>query len=87
VRLANDAFGTVRAPIMFGWIGAGHQIGAALTAYAAGWVRTAFGDYQGAFWMSGGLCLLAAVLSLQVGRGPASVRGFPSAASEPASAA
>ncbi len=87
VRLANDAFGTVRAPIMFGWIGAGHQIGAALTAYAAGWIRTAFGDYQDAFWMSGGLCLLAAALSLQVGRGPASVRGFPSAASEPASAA
>jgi MFS family permease len=87
MRLANDAFGTVRAPIMFGWIGAGHQIGAAMTAYAAGWIRTSLGDYQTAFWMSGGLCLLAAALSLQVGRRPARARGLPSAASEPASAA
>ena len=84
VRLANDAFGTVRAPIMFGWIGAGHQIGAALTAYAAGWIRTTLGDYQTAFWMSGGLCLLAAALSLQVGRRPARTRGL-TPASEPIS--
>jgi MFS family permease len=87
VRLANDSFGTLRAPIMFGWIGAGHQIGAALTAYAAGWIRTTLGDYQAAFWMSGGLCLLAAVLSLQVGRRPQRAHRLPSPASQPASAA
>jgi MFS family permease len=86
VRLANDAFGTARAPIMFGWIGAGHQMGAALTAYAAGWIRTTLGDYQTAFWMSGGLCLLAAVLSLQVGQRPARARGLTIPASESASA-
>ena len=74
VRLATDAFGAARAPIMFGWIGAGHQIGAALTAYVAGWIRTSWGDYRSAFWMSGGLCLLAAALSLQVGRRPARTR-------------
>ncbi|MGH7498731.1 MAG: MFS transporter [Gemmatimonadales bacterium] len=84
MRLANDAFGTARAPIMFGWIGAGHQIGAALTAYAAGWVRTTVGDYQPAFWASGGLCLLAAVLSLQVGRWPA--RSGPVSSPAPAGA-
>ena len=78
VRLANDAFGTARAPIMFGWIGAGHQIGAALTAYAAGWIRTTMGDYQPAFWTSGALCLLAAVLALQVGKRPARAGTLPS---------
>jgi MFS family permease len=87
LRLANDAFGTARAPIMFGWIGAGHQIGAALTAYGAGWIRTTLGDYQAAFWMSGGLCLLAAVLSLQIGRRPESAGRIPTPASESASAA
>jgi nitrate/nitrite transporter NarK len=56
---------------MFGWIGAGHQVGAALTAFSAGWIRTTLGDYQLAFWGSGSLCLLAAVLALQVGRRPA----------------
>ncbi len=84
LRLANDAFGTARAPIMFGWIGAGHQMGAALMAYAAGWVRTTGGDYQPAFWASGGLCLLAAVLALQVGRRPA--RSGPVRTPEPAPA-
>jgi hypothetical protein len=46
-------------------------VGAALTAFSAGWIRTVLGDYQLAFWGSGALCLLAAVLALQVGRRPA----------------
>lgn len=70
LRLATDAFGPVRAPIMFGWIGTGHQVGAALAAFAAGWIRTTQGDYRLAFWGSGTLCLVAAVLALQVGRRP-----------------
>ena len=73
VKLATDAFGPARAPVMFGWIAAGHQVGAALTALSAGWVRTTLGDYQVAFWASGGLCLVAALLALQV-RGRAAVR-------------
>lgn len=68
VKLATDAFGKDRAPIMFGWIAAGHQLGAAITAFSAGWIRTTFGDYQLAFWTSGGLCLVAALLALMVGR-------------------
>jgi MFS family permease len=77
LRLATDAFGAERAPIIFGWIGAGHQVGAALTAFGAGWIRTNLGDYQVAFWGSGVLCLLAAVLALQVGRRPARAVGAP----------
>ena len=77
LRLTTDAFGAERAPIIFGWIGAGHQGGAALTAFSAGWIRTVLGDYQVAFWGSGALCLLAAVLALQVGRRPAPVPGAP----------
>jgi predicted MFS family arabinose efflux permease len=77
LRLATDAFGPERAPIMFGWIAAGHQVGAALTAFSAGWIRTVLGDYQVAFWGSGALCLLAAVLALQVGRRPSPVPGSP----------
>jgi MFS family permease len=68
VKLATDAFGAARAPVMFGWIAAGHQVGAALTALTAGWLRTTLGDYQVAFWGSGTLCLVAAVLALQIGR-------------------
>ena len=75
LRLATDAFGAERAPIMFGWIAAGHQVGAALTAFGAGWIRTTMGDYHLAFWSSGALCLLAAALALQVGRRPARLAG------------
>ena len=71
VKLATDAFGTARAPVMFGWIAAGHQVGAAATALTAGWVRTTMGDYQMAFWGSGALCLIAALLALQVRRSAA----------------
>ncbi len=38
LRLATDAFGAEQAPIIFGWIGAGHQVGAALTAFGAPFV-------------------------------------------------
>jgi MFS family permease len=77
LRLATDAFGAERAPIFFGWIGAGHQIGAALTAFMAGWIRTTLGDYRLAFLGSGALCLLAAALALQVGTRRARVTGAP----------
>ena len=71
VKLATDSFGAARAPVMFGWIAAGHQVDAAATALTAGWVRTTLGDYQLAFWGSGALCLVAALLALQVrGRRP-----------------
>ena len=83
VKLATDAFGAARAPVMFGWIAAGHQVGAALTALTAGWVRTTLGDYQVAFWSSGGLCLVAALLALQVRR-PASARASTLGAAVPA---
>lgn len=75
VKLATDAFGKERAPIIFGWIGAGHQLGAATAALGAGWIRTTTGDYRAAFWTSGAICLVAATLALGVGRRGASARG------------
>ncbi len=86
VRLTADIFGRDRVGVMFGWIVAGHQVGAACAALAAGAVRTWFGDYLPAFVASGALCLAAAVLVLRIGRtapaaagdtGPASAAGVP----------
>jgi sugar phosphate permease len=68
VRLATNAFGDDKVGVMYGWIGASHQIGASLAAYGAGLTRTALGDYQDSFWFSGILCLIAAVLVLGIGR-------------------
>ncbi len=72
VQLARRAFGQQNFAIVYGWIFAAHQLGAASIAFAAGAVRTYFGDYQIAFMTSGLLCLLAAGLVLRIGRATAS---------------
>jgi sugar phosphate permease len=58
VRLTSDAFGRENAGVVYGWIAASHQLGAALAAVGAGAIRTAFGDYRDAFWISGTICFL-----------------------------
>jgi sugar phosphate permease len=67
VRLAGKVFGEENAALMFGWIAASHQIGAATVAWLAGVLRTQTGDYSIAFLSSGLLCLLAAFLASFIG--------------------
>ncbi len=59
-RLTADAFGKERMGIMFGWIVAAHQLGAATAAWGAGTVRSEWGGYHPAFVAAGALCLIAA---------------------------
>jgi sugar phosphate permease len=61
VRLASHIFGLEEGPVIFGWIAASHQLGAGITAFAAGWMRTNFGTYSLAFDISGTLCIVAAL--------------------------
>ena len=68
VQLARKVFGQQNFAIVYGWIFAAHQMGAAAIAFAAGAARTFFGDYQLAFMSSGLLCLLAAGLVLRIAR-------------------
>lgn len=68
VRLANDVFGAREAPIVFGWIVAGHQLGAAFAALLGGVLRNSLGTYTVATMISGGLCLVAAVMVLRIKR-------------------
>jgi predicted MFS family arabinose efflux permease len=68
VQLARRVFGQQNFAIVYGWIFAAHQIGAASIAFAAGAIRTVFGDYQIAFMSSGLLCLVAAGLVLRIAR-------------------
>jgi predicted MFS family arabinose efflux permease len=75
VRLANDAFGRAQGPIMFGWIMAAHQLGAATAAFGAGVVRTELDDYLLAFIFAGLLCLVTAFLVLGIGAGRKPVGG------------
>ncbi len=68
VRLAGEAFGRERAPIVFGWVFTGHQLGAAVAAFGAGVSRDALGSYLPAFTLAGGACLVAALLVLAARR-------------------
>jgi MFS family permease len=66
LRLANEAFGERDAPVVFGWVVAGHQLGAACAAFFAGAMRTVQGDYFYAFIIAGSTGVIAALLALQV---------------------
>jgi MFS family permease len=68
--LRRQHFGRERAPIVFGWIATAHQLGAASTALATGWSRTASGTYDTAFVTSGALCVLGSMLVLCIARRP-----------------
>jgi sugar phosphate permease len=80
VALVTQAFGRERGTVVWGWVFAAHQLGAAVAATAAGAIRDRLGDYQDAFLISGSLCLLAAgaVVSMRRARpAPAAVTPLP----------
>ena len=68
VKLANQAFGERNAPIVFGWVMVGHQLGAATAAFGAGYIRQVSGSYLPAFVASGVFGLVAAVVILGAAR-------------------
>ncbi|GAA1220179.1 MFS transporter [Kitasatospora nipponensis] len=67
IALCRRHFGA-DAPIVFGWVLACHQIGASVVATLAGLARDHFGDYDLAWYAAGGLCAIAVVLCLALGR-------------------
>jgi predicted MFS family arabinose efflux permease len=65
VTLCREYFGESGA-IVFGWVFASHQFGAAVAATAAGLVRDQLGNYTVAWYAAGGLAILGAILSLML---------------------
>jgi MFS family permease len=70
VRLTAQRFGPERANLVFGWIFAGHQLGAATAAFGAGLSRTVLSSYLPAFFVAGALCLFASLITLGIARQP-----------------
>ena len=66
VRLANDVFGRAAAPIVFGWVVVGHQLGAASATMLAGFMRNSLGSYTLSSMLMGAACLIAAVMVLRI---------------------
>ena len=68
VRLTTDRFGPQLSPLVYGWIGAGHQLGAATAAYGASIIRVQTNQYVGAFLTAGAACIVAAILAMLIRR-------------------
>ncbi len=77
VALCRQQFGTARSGIVFGWVFAAHMVGAGIAAEVAGVIRASTGSYDDAWWLAGGLCLVAAVsiFTLRVPGGGGAVTG------------
>ena len=67
-RLAAMSFGREKTGLIFGWIFASHQAGAAIAAFGAGMTRTVWLTYAPAFYVAGITCLIAALCVLLIGR-------------------
>jgi sugar phosphate permease len=65
VALCREYFGASGA-VVFGWVFASHQIGAAIAATAAGLVRDQLGTYNVAWYAAGALAILASLLSFML---------------------
>ncbi|SFL33481.1 MFS transporter [Geodermatophilus ruber] len=72
LALCREHFGA-RAPIVFGWVFAAHQIGSAVAAFGGGVIRDVTGSYDLAWFGAGALCFLAAAMSISIRRRPAAV--------------
>jgi sugar phosphate permease len=68
VKLAGAAFGPQKAGMVFGWVFAAHQLGAATAAWGGGLSRTVMASYTPALYVAGGACIVAALLALAVRR-------------------
>ena len=66
VALCRQVYGPGAGTVVFGWVFASHQLGAAIAAGLAGLARTSLGTYDLAWFVAGGLCLGAAVLSVRI---------------------
>jgi predicted MFS family arabinose efflux permease len=64
VNITVQTYGRDKANLVFGWIFAGHQLGAAAAALGAGVARTELATYLPAFLAAGALCIVAAGMTL-----------------------
>ena len=76
VALCRQVYGD-QGTLVFGWVFASHQVGAAVAAAVAGAIRTSLGSYDLAWYGAGALCLIAAGFSLGIGRQPRVVPALP----------
>lgn len=76
VALCRQAFGD-QGNIVFGWVFASHQVGAAIASVTAGVLRDTTGAYTIAWFGAAGMCLVAALVSFQIRELPVALTSTP----------
>lgn len=76
VALCRQAFGE-HGNIVFGWVFASHQVGAAIASVTAGVLRDTTGAYTIAWFGAAGMCLVAALVSFQIRKLPTALTSAP----------
>ncbi|HWI46931.1 MAG TPA: MFS transporter [Rummeliibacillus sp.] len=61
IGLARREFGIKKSAMMYGWMVAFHQVGAAVAAYGGGLIYNIFDSYTWAFMLSGAFCALGSL--------------------------
>ena len=74
LALCREFFGA-RAPVVFGWVFASHQVGSAFAAFGGGVIRDVTGSYDLAWVIAGAACIAAAAMSISIRRRPRAVVG------------
>ena len=68
IMLARVVLGPQRGTIVYGWVFASHQIGAAIAAYGAAVIKETTGSYNLAFYIAGIACVITSYFVLQISR-------------------
>ncbi|MBS4199171.1 MFS transporter [Bacillus sp. FJAT-49732] len=66
ISISRQIFGTNKSGIVYGWIYASHQAGAAVAAYGGGLTYKLFNTYTWAFFLAGVFCLLASLFVITI---------------------
>lgn len=70
IALCAEIFGDRNAGVIYGWVFAAHQVGAAGAAWAAGAARDGLGDYNLAFIAAGFVAMAAGLASVMIRKPP-----------------
>lgn len=66
INISRQIFGTKKSGIIYGWIFASHQVGAAVAAFGGGLIYKFFNTYTWAFFLAGVFCLLASLFVIVI---------------------
>ncbi|MDR7071645.1 MFS transporter [Fictibacillus barbaricus] len=66
IGISRQVFGIEKSVVVYGWIFASHQAGAAVAAYGGGLIYKVFNSYTWAFFLAGIFCVIASLFVMVI---------------------